>query len=296
MRQQPRRGITSRDVARLRIVGGVSVEEALQRLVGTGLAHRPVCLELSCPRRDAIVAVHRHRRSDRLTTSRTGQRPGNVALAQVAPERRVDGVGAAGAGSDLEGLDEDIGRKTSGNHARLLRAGLGGGVDLPFGRRVAPVPEHRGRPGPFHLAEQRRKRGAGRRPQLDPDPGEVLGQCPQRAVQPPAGGSADGAQRGVRLVDVDRAHLAALLEGRRQGGIVRDPEVVAEPDEARWGHEMFFRPRGQQALAILWKSSAANQPLQGRRKSANATCSSPWPPRPNPCETWDSGRILRLLP
>ena len=90
------------------------------------------------------------------------------------------------------------------------------------------------------------RRGAGR----DRSPfAQALAELGEGVMQPPPGGAAEGTHAcGLLVEHGDRDDGLAAIDGRAQSRVVREAEVVAEPDETRGcghGSIMPVRPAGR---------------------------------------------------
>ena len=99
------------------------------------------------------------------------------------------------------------------------------GVELD--RVVATVPHHLS----VHLAGEARHDFA--RVAHLADEGQLLAEGSGAALSPPGGRAAEGSGPGG-IVDKHTGNIAAR-RSVREGGVIGDAEVVAEPDERRWG-------------------------------------------------------------
>jgi len=104
----------------------------------------------------------------------------------------------------------------------ILDPGIKDGVEQEFGRLGFPGKVHKDFGGDPPAKDQSRAPGA-----------EVSGKGGKGFVQPPAGCCAHGSDTGRFIQDIDRQDRPLGLQGRRNGGIVRKPQVAAKPQDDR---------------------------------------------------------------
>ncbi len=237
MRRQPRAGVLVEPVTARGIGGQPVVDERLQPRLRAGFARGPD-LEVSRPVRRPRMQVPTVqgfrlrpslRRLQRLGGGPRGRqlqpRPGG------APVGAEHLIGAALAVQNRARLVDQRGVEGSHLHPRALqpprhlRLGLGR-------RRLMDPGEHQlagaGMADQIrdHLRQRPPRQHQARAPGL-----EAGAQGPQRLVQPPAAGAAQGALARVLVQDVERDHRPAGFRGGGHRGIVGQPQVAPEQQD-----------------------------------------------------------------
>ena len=216
-----------------------SFQKRREALPGADLARRPGPREPARPvgrRRPEppvgeIVAVDRRRRRRQTRgggEGRARRRPGE----KRPPERREDTERAAVLGEETMRLVEQVRVETRRRPAPRPDLGLERRVDRPFRPADAPVPEDRVGAALRHD----RRHDDLRRPAAQHQPsaarGDARGERGEGVVQPPARRRAERAQAGRDLVeDMEEDDRPPRPRRRVEGGIVGEPQVVAQPDE-----------------------------------------------------------------
>ena len=149
------------------------------------------------------------------------------------PERCKNRIGVAGAGGDRPRFNEQVGLKTLRLEPRRLGVVLDGGIQRTLGATVTPVPvDGRG----AGLANQVANHIVG--PALTQhqgcaQPREARAQPFQTVVQPPVGGTAEGANtRRDFVANVNHDNGMSSFCRSDQRGVIRSAQVVAQPDDA----------------------------------------------------------------
>jgi hypothetical protein len=133
----------------------------------------------------------------------------------------------------LPGLVEEAGVETGNLAPVISQADLEGGIERPLRPAVAPVPAHR---SGIQVGRKLRDQPGGvaaQKGEANTVGGQPIRQRGQRMVQPPFQRAAKGATVAAFIKHIDAGHWCAERGSMGEGGIVGNPEVVAEPDKRR---------------------------------------------------------------
>ena len=151
-----------------------------------------------------------------------------------APEGGEDLHRLADRRFHLPGLAQEIGAEALGGDSTGRQIALDGLVGGDSASVVPAVPDDRAGTGLGDHGSQDLGRLAAAQDEPLPQPLQIGPQRPETLGEPPGGGGPHGALAGSGLLaDIKADDRPAVRRGLREGGIVGEAEVVAEPDDDR---------------------------------------------------------------
>ena len=239
MRRQHRRSLDARQVA-LRVVAGQTVRRGNREAARVAPASPGVQVARRPPAQSGCAAAGPRRRAGRIWAARrrrfspVRRRRFGAAGGEAGPrERRVDAVGGAGLGADL---DPDRTASSCGARCRAMPSSRSASASVRSVRRAcgsaaAPTWTSVARAA-FARARNFLERRAAAQHEGRAALGECGGQGVQAVMQPPARGAARCPAFGGRIVEnEDRQHAPPHADGGVQSRVVGQAQIMPEPQQ-----------------------------------------------------------------